>query len=130
MTTNMATHWNNKEYCKRYYQKNKTAHRNRMLKLNFGITLEEYNEIFNQQDGVCAICETAETGTRNGAPITLAVDHCHDTGEIRGLLCRQCNSALGWFKDDRELLYKALMYLAPALNDDKYDIGSLESRFG
>lgn len=73
----------------------------------------EYQARLEQQGGVCAICGSTEGGLnreRTG-PIKLAKDHCHKTGEWRGLLCRNCNLGLGLFKDDVELLLRAAEYL-------------------
>jgi hypothetical protein len=78
----------------------------------FGITQQEYENLFTAQNGVCAICGNPETVTRNGVLRALAVDHCHDTGRIRGLLCSSCNLGLGKFKDDKFLLKKAVEYLS------------------
>ena len=64
----------------------------------YGITLEEYNAMTVQQGSVCAICKQQETKERNGVRYRLAVDHCHKTGKIRGLLCFPCNSAIGKFE--------------------------------
>lgn len=71
----------------------------------YGITAEEYDSLHLNQNGLCAICN----GTN--AEMRLAVDHCHATGAIRGLLCNQCNRALGLFKDDTKLLSAVLLYL-------------------
>lgn len=70
-------------------------------------TVEEYDKLLEEQDNGCAICGKVENsnGTR------LCVDHCHSTGKIRGLLCNHCNTALGKFRDDIELLNKAIDYL-------------------
>lgn len=85
----------------------KARNKRAMLKKHYGITPEEYGEMFRAQRGVCAICsEVCATG-RN-----LAVDHCHATGEIRGLLCANCNRALGLLRDDPERLRRAIAYLA------------------
>lgn len=70
----------------------------------YGITLEQYNEMFKKQDGKCAICLKTEDRR-------LAVDHCHKTGKVRQLLCTNCNQGLGQFFDDKDLLQKALNYL-------------------
>jgi len=78
------------------------------LKRMFGITLEHYNEILEKQNGVCSICGMPETGNRNSF---LSVDHCHDSNEIRGLLCNTCNRGLGLMKDDINVLEKAIEYL-------------------
>jgi hypothetical protein len=76
------------------------------LKANFGITLEFYFEMLEAQKGVCFVCkQTCKTGRR------LAVDHCHATGRIRGLLCHACNCALGRTNDDPEILRGLANYL-------------------
>lgn len=72
----------------------------------FGLTPETYEELQQKQNGVCAICEKQETNKR------LAVDHCHNKGYIRGLLCAKCNQALGLFSDDTKILNKAIEYLS------------------
>ena len=74
----------------------------------FGITLEEYNEILEKQNKVCAVCEKPETSQRLSF---LSVDHCHKTNKIRGLLCNNCNRAIGLLKEDIETLEKAINYL-------------------
>ena len=76
----------------------------------YGITLEEYDLLLEMQKGVCAICGKLpdETNTNNKY---LHVDHCHDTGKIRGLLCNPCNMALGLFKDNPLFVRKAADYL-------------------
>lgn len=82
------------------------------LKHFFGITLADYNSIKESQNGVCAICELPETSKhQSGKTRDLAVDHCHTTGKIRGLLCTRCNNGIGNFKDNTEFLQKAINYL-------------------
>lgn len=68
----------------------------------YGLTHEEYTVLYDTQQGRCALC---------AAEGELLVDHCHATGRVRGLLCHLCNSGLGMFKDNREVLAKAIMYL-------------------
>lgn len=80
--------------------------KNYNLKYNYGITLETYNIMLEAQNGVCAICGGVN---KNGKP--LFVDHCHETGYVRQLLCHHCNSGLGMFKDNPELLNLASIYL-------------------
>lgn len=80
-----------------------------MLKANFGISLSEYQERLSAQDGVCAICKRPETAANKGR---LAVDHSHDTGQLRGLLCSRCNNGIGQFQEDPQLLINAISYLA------------------
>lgn len=73
----------------------------------YGITVEEYEILLKKQNGVCAICgRPPKVGGKR-----LAVDHCHKTKAIRGLLCRHCNYGLGWFHDNYESLLKASHYL-------------------
>lgn len=83
------------------------------LKRYFGITKEQYFEMHDQQGCVCAICKQPECSVdRQSKKVRrLAVDHCHTTGKIRGLLCSKCNTSLGGFKDSIELLNKAINYL-------------------
>lgn len=78
-----------------------------VLRRTYNLTLEEYNSMYEQQDGLCAIC--GKPDEVNGR--RLAVDHDHDTEEVRALLCGNCNRGLGNFKDDYVLLSKAAQYL-------------------
>lgn len=81
------------------------------LKKSFGITLDIYKALLKAQKNRCAICEREETAMLHGKVKKLAVDHDHKTGAIRGLLCSACNTALGKFQDNKELLLKAALYL-------------------
>jgi len=85
--------------------------RNYEFKRKFGITIDDYVIMFKQQNGVCAICKQKETFTMKGITHSLAVDHNHITGKIRGLLCRSCNQALGHLKDNLDSLRQAIKYL-------------------
>ena len=80
--------------------------KNRALKKNYGITLDEWQLIWEKQDGRCAICGKSFINPRDAC-----TDHNHKTGEVRGLLCRICNIGLGHFNDDIELLMDAVRYL-------------------
>ena len=84
--------------------KNSPTRYKRTLWYQYGMTAEEYIAKLEAQEGKCQIC-----GEYKGDK--LVVDHCHDTGLIRGLLCRFCNLALGQFKDKKENLLNAAMYL-------------------
>ncbi len=77
------------------------------LRRKYGLSLEEYESLLREQRGGCAICGAipAELGR------SLAVDHCHETGKVRGLLCDKCNTALGLFSHCIESLNFALEYL-------------------
>lgn len=89
------------------------SQRERNLKHKYGITLAEYKCMLDKQHGCCAICAVKENNASFGVNKTLnfAVDHCHTTGKVRGLLCNQCNRALGMLNDDIKLVIKALDYL-------------------
>lgn len=75
----------------------------------YKITLEEYDRLLHDQNGQCAICGS-EDPKREGDK-RLLVDHDHSTGEVRGLLCHDCNMGIGRFNDDPELLMAAIRYL-------------------
>lgn len=81
-------------------------------KRSFGLSKKDYKVMLSEQNGVCAICGFSETvRTNTNKLMNLAVDHCHKTGEIRGLLCSKCNMALGGFNDDVSTLKSAIEYL-------------------
>jgi hypothetical protein len=82
--------------------------RNQWLKKNYGITSEEYEKILAKQNGRCAICET---DIPNGLHKIWNVDHDHKSGKVRGLLCWNCNSAIGLLKDDDKVIENALRYV-------------------
>ena len=82
----------------------------RLLK-QFGITAEEYKAKLAEQNGVCAICEQLPIPDRTGRAYILSVDHDHSNNMIRGLLCKNCNPALGFFKDNPDYLRKAADYI-------------------
>jgi hypothetical protein len=85
----------------------------RTLKHHYGITLVEYENLLAAQKGVCAICQQAETSTdrKVNRIRRLAVDHCHKTDKIRGLLCLACNTAIGKLRDDPQLIERAAAYV-------------------
>jgi hypothetical protein len=89
--------------------------RRKRLRQRFGLKVSEYEAMIASQDGVCAICKSPEStvhDTAKGAAVRrLSVDHCHNTGAVRGLLCRACNKGLGHFRDDPSLLRAAANYL-------------------
>ena len=95
-----------------HYHKNKEYlldyHRFR----NYGLTREDYDKMLASQDGTCAICNKKnEMKKSKKDAYQLSVDHNHDTGEIRGLLCMNCNFGIGNFKDSIEILKEAIKYL-------------------
>lgn len=99
--------------CRKTYrdnEKEKEYQRRRHITRAYGITTDEYNKMWRLQKGLCSICgrsakETSSKGDR------LHVDHCHETGVVRGLLCSPCNHGLGHFGDDISRLANAISYL-------------------
>ncbi len=103
----------NSESCREYNQSEigQQKARERALR-KYKLSVEEYNSILKNQKFVCKICKNPETKQRkDGAPWPLAVDHCHETGKVRGLLCNNCNRGLGLLGDTRQHLAAALDYL-------------------
>lgn len=83
--------------------------KNRLKK--YGITVEIYDEMFKNQNGVCAICLKPELMKCKGTTRGLSVDHNHTTGEVRQLLCDNCNKAIGLLKDSSLLAQNVMNYL-------------------
>lgn len=93
-------------YMKKWRSQNLARAKGYELKRRFGMTLDEYHTMLDKQGGGCAICGDVDPYFKH-----MAVDHCHDTGRVRGILCCACNRALGGFKDKIEILRKAVAYL-------------------
>lgn len=102
-------------WSKKYYEKNRETilEKSRLRSKNvsklkkYNITQNDYNTMLEQQNFCCQICKKKNTEFK----FKLAVDHCHTTNKIRGLLCSSCNTALGSFKDNIEILSEAIKYL-------------------
>lgn len=77
----------------------------------YGLTEEEYNKLYVKQDGKCLICGTPFEKVSTSRIKTACVDHDHKTGKVRGLLCWHCNTSLGKFNDDPEIVLRAYKYL-------------------
>lgn len=82
------------------------------LLYSYGITLEQYDQLFEAQDGLCAVCGEPETMTNRGIVRRLSVDHDHQTGRVRGLLCANCNTAVGFIEAKPCRLTGIAAYLA------------------
>lgn len=78
----------------------------------YGLTLEAYDEMLARQGGVCALCGEPERGLSRGVVKLLAVDHCHKTGLVRGLLCSACNLSVGRIEAAPRFLERINGYLA------------------
>src|SRR6187402_1147273 len=105
------------KYCDRYLDVEEFARINNGQRLqvyckrcsylqNYGISAVDYDKLFSQQNGLCKICKNPEADVypSTGKIKSLSVDHCHTTGQVRGLLCSKCNKGLGIFKDSIEFL--------------------------
>ena len=103
----------NSETHRRYRKtdKGKKVTRNTNLK-KYGLTADEYDRMHKDHKGVCAICKQPETKKNQYGVMKLAVDHCHDTGKIRGLLCMCCNRALGLLKENENTISCLANYVA------------------
>jgi hypothetical protein len=82
----------------------KLKYENWRLVGRYGITVEQYQKMYVQQNGRCAICDREDSNT-------LHIDHNHKTGKVRGLLCGACNRGIGMFGDNKDLLMNAMEYL-------------------
>ena len=83
-------------------------HRREMLRIKYNMTQEEYIFLSKLQGDKCAICKKLNTHATHGK---LVIDHDHKTNKVRGLLCSNCNCALGYFKDDPVNMQNAIEYL-------------------
>ena len=107
-----------KQYMREWQRKSRAANRNYYLDIDirkkYGVTLQWYEETFSRQNGVCAICKQPESSVIKGKVIAMPIDHDHNTGKVRGLLCTKCNRGIGLFRDDINLLKSAIEYLQKA----------------
>lgn len=90
-------------YCEKFYRNKAELARANVLS-GYGLTIDDYNSMLKYQNGVCKICLHPCTKR-------LAVDHCHKTGKVRGLLCASCNALLGCAKDNIDILHNSIAYL-------------------
>lgn len=101
--------WTN-NYCKKRYHENggfTEVRRDTWYRKQYGISLKEYKDLKNKQNNKCAICGDSNPHGRG----RWHIDRCHTTGEVRGLLCHNCNTAVGLFKDDTNIINSAINYL-------------------
>jgi len=94
-------------------QENKDEYRNTWLQRVYGINLDSYNILFENQKGCCAICNVHQSQLNK----SLFVDHDHSTGQVRGLLCTRCNTGIGMLNDDIDVLDSGIEYLKKYNND-------------
>lgn len=103
---NRPSGWNRNDRMK--YEPSKEAKWGSHLLRQYGLSKEQFYEMWERQNRVCAICMQECNNSNN---TKLCVDHCHSTGKVRGLLCFKCNTGLGRFNDSPELLERAADYL-------------------
>lgn len=96
--------------------KNKQKIWENKLQYRYGITKADYDYLFEKQNGCCAICGTNNPSSKSKKHKYFSVDHCHQTGKVRGLLCATCNSAIGLLGDCPETIAKASLYLSCTQN--------------
>ena len=110
-----STSKDRKQYMREWRQKARNANIDYYLgldlKRNYGVTLEWYQNQLSKQNNVCAICKQPEKAVIKGRVISMSVDHCHQTGKVRGLLCTKCNRGIGLFCDNPKFLKSAIRYL-------------------
>jgi hypothetical protein len=95
-------------YARKWRKHNPLATKSADLKKNYGIDINDYHDLLDKQGGVCGICGATE----NNDYKYFSVDHCHETGRVRGLLCDSCNRGLGFFRDSVKNLDAAKQYLS------------------
>lgn len=104
------------EYAKAYRANHKEKIRNKQRDIKYrelyGISLEDYNAILEKQNNKCACCGTASPSKSPDKWTNFCVDHCHLTGEVRGLLCNSCNIGIGKLGDNLDGVLKAVSYLS------------------
>ena len=91
-----------------WFAANPTRQRNSKLKSTYGITMAEFDRLLASQGGRCAVCRTDDPGGRGH----FHVDHCHQTGAVRGILCHRCNTGIGLLGDNLGSLLAAVEYLS------------------
>lgn len=107
----------------KYKKENETHFKKyaREYRLNkyYNLSLEDYDKMFEAQNGCCAICGQPETTTTKfGATRLISIDHDHKTGKIRGLLCTYCNTRLGWYEEQKENIKNYLKTIGNNLGEN------------
>lgn len=113
----MAQSWYHNLVAKKWNKQHIERARKNQLKAKYNITIEDYDKMFMQQNGVCAVCGKTESSKNQYGLRRLSVDHNHKTGKVRGLLCAKCNQAIGLFDDNVDYLLNAVEYLRSKLCD-------------
>lgn len=102
-----------RELSSRYQRENpdkyRDSQRRTRMKSRYGVTMEQYEAMLAAQGGKCKICGHSESRNPRSPDGWWSVDHDHETGAVRGLLCLRCNSALGWYEDNAEAVSRYIM---------------------
>ena len=93
-------------YTKKYNKSSTEKRRRSTIKYRYGLSYEDWQKIWDNQNGQCIICEKPFI-----SPSDACVDHNHKTGEVRGLLCHRCNCGIGYLNDDPKIMAKAIEYV-------------------
>ena len=107
------------EVCKTYQDKHIKTIRQKRMEYQYGLSYEEFAKLLEVQGGGCAICKTKDSNTTNRKR-DWCIDHDHSTGEVRGLLCDNCNVGIARLKDNIDILNSAIKYL-------KYNYSHMEN---
>ena len=110
-----------KKYCSEVCKERYKPQQNKIQKLKstYGISLEAYRSMLETQQNRCAICSTKIDGNVNSDELRAFVDHNHQTGKVRGLLCVHCNSIVGYCREDKSVLLHAIQYLKKFHSDSE-----------
>lgn len=118
------------ELAERFHEKNPGKRWDYSLRSKFGITAQDYERMFNEQRGCCAICKIHQNAfpkDPKGRQRRLAVDHCHKTGKVRGLLCLKCNAGIGSLNEKPGNFLAALAYLYKSKTNN--ELGDLAQNY-
>lgn len=97
--------------CRNCMNEQRRHYYRKQIDRQYGISHDDYRKMMTRQGGVCAICGKPKSGRRGKRGFSLAIDHCHRTGTVRGLLCNKCNLGIGNFDDDVSRLRRAIAYI-------------------
>lgn len=113
---NCSTNYTPNSPCNLYCSEDcsKEGKASRYLERTYGIDIQEYKRLLENQNHQCKICGSEGFRLKECHNTLLVVDHCHTSGDVRGLLCPNCNRGLGLFQDSREFLQNAMDYLEGA----------------
>lgn len=98
----------NRRYAARKREENPDHNWESKILCTYGITKEEFYALWSKHGNCCSVCKSPDNGSRR-----MCVDHCHETGKVRGILCDKCNTGIGLLGDTESGVYRALTYLNP-----------------